>query len=362
MSTQAESRENHPYHMYDAILSQPDAIERVLLLEAGAVQLLASAVSAAARVHVVGIGTSWHAALGGASLLRTVGHRPDARAWNAHEFCTTPPPLTTNDLVVIMSHRGTKRYSAQALAVARQAGAVTAAITGLGSALGKEEADFVVRTAPQERSAAFTVSHATALTALAMLAVEVGGDEAEPLRPALGQLHVLTEWAIASELSVRRLAEEALGVRQVLFAGAGAGVATAYEAALKVVEASYLPSAGYEAEQFLHGPFVVLEPADMVVVLVPQGPARAQALSIISAARATGAHTVVLAEEADREALVSARTPIPLPAVPEPFALVAYLGPLQLLAYWLAVSRSRNPDLFRLDDPAHRAARERYSL
>ena len=335
MSIQAESRENHPYHMYDAILSQPDAIERVLLLEAGAVQLLASAVSAAARVHVVGIGTSWHAALGGASLLRTVGHRPDARAWNAHEFCTTPPPLTADDLVVIMSHRGTKRYSAQALAVARQAGAVTAVITGLGSVLGKEEA---------------------------MLAGEVGGDEAEPLRPALDQLHGLTEWAIASELSVRRLAEEALGVRQVLFAGAGAEVATAYEAALKVVEASYLPSAGYEAEQFLHGPFVVLEPADMVVVLVPQGSARAQALSIVSAARATGAHTVVLAEEADREALASARTPIPLPAVPEPFALVAYLGPLQLLAYWLAVSRGRNPDLFRLDDPAHRAARERYSL
>ncbi len=365
MLTQAELRESHPYHMYDAVLAQPDAIERVLLLEAGAVRSLAGAVSAAERVHLVGIGTSWHAALVGASLLRTVGRRPDARAWNAHDFCTAPPPLTPRDLVVVMSHRGTKRYPTQALAIGREAGASTAAVTGIGSALadGSEgSVDFVVRTAPQERSAAFTVSHATALTALAMLAVEVGGGDAEHLRPALDQLHVLIEWAIASELSLRRLAEEISAARLLVFAGAGANAATAYEAALKVSEASHMPAVGYEVEQFLHGPFVVLEPTDVVVAVLSWGPARERTLSVVSAAGAAGAHTVVLADEADREALATARTPIPLPAVPEPLSPIAYLGPVQLLAYWLAVSRGRNPDLFRLDDPAHGSAREHYTL
>ena len=33
-----------------------------------------------------------------------------------------------------------------------------------------------------------------------------------------------------------------------------------------------------------------------------------------------------------------------------------------VVAYWLAVGRGRNPDLFRLDDPAHRRAREHNTL
>ena len=41
---------------------------------------------------------------------------------------------------------------------------------------------------------------------------------------------------------------------------------------------------------------------------------------------------------------------------------IVYLVPLQLFTYWLAVRDGRNPDTFRLQDPAHLAARERYTL
>lgn len=351
--------------MYDAVLAQPDAIERVLLAEADAAAELARSAAQARSVHVVGIGTSWHAALVGERLLRSVGGRPGVRAWNSFEFSLAPPPLSESDLVVLMSHRGTKRYSAEALALARARGARTAVVTAIESAIGDEDADHVVRTCRPESSAAFTVSHATALTALAMVAVRAGEAngvaEASALAGAVEQLHVLTEWGLATEPTVRRLTERVDPAAFFVFAGAGANCATAMEAALKMSEANYARTVGYDLEQFLHGPFVAVD-RSAVVTLIAAGAARDRALEIAAAARAAGACVVVLAPEGDRQALARADVHIAMPEVPEALTPIVYLGPLQLAAYWLAVRRGVNPDRFRLDDPAHLAAREHYSL
>jgi glucosamine--fructose-6-phosphate aminotransferase (isomerizing) len=352
--------------MYDAILAQPDAIERVLRAERDAVEGLAEQLARAQAVHLVGIGTSWHAATVGTHLLHTVGAHQGAQAWNAQEFCLAPPPLGPGAAVVVLSHGGTRRYAIQALEMARSAGVFTAVITGIESVFGADAADVVVRTSERDPSAAFTVSHTAALTALAMLAVALGERSeaklAAEVRPALDQLHVLTEWAIAAEMRVHTLATEARGLRLALFVGTGPNVATAYEVALKVNEATRLPAFGYQAEQLLHGPFVMLEPSDMVVALVTPGTGRARVLEVVGAAKAAGARTVVLADEADQAALAVADDGVPLPAVPEPLSPIAYLGPLQLLAYWLALERGVNPDLFRRDDPVHRQVWERFSL
>ncbi len=359
---QQPQRTDHPYHMYDAILSQPDAIERVLLLEEESVAELAEAIHAVERIHLVGIGTSWHAALVGEHLLRAVGGRPDARSWNSFEFCHQGPSLGASDAVVLLSHRGSKRYSAEALGVARAAGAITGAVTGLGSAIADGGAMHIVRTSAQERSAAFTVSHSAALTALAMLAVELGGDAASGLRPALGQLNVLMDWALATESRVRALAQGLAGIRWTAIAGWGANTATAYEAALKLNETSYALAQGFELEQLLHGPFVAFDANDALVVLVTPGPQRERVLQVLRAAGAVGVHTVVIADEADREMSQAAKSFIGLPSVPESLTPITFLAPLQLLAYWLAVERRTDPDVFRLDDPAHHRAREFYDL
>ena len=123
MTTQAERRTAHPYYMYDAIQGQPEAIARVLSEETGSVATLARSVADSRRVHVVGIGTSWHASLVGEHLLREVGGLANVRAWNSFEFCAYPPELASEDVVIVLSHRGTKRYSAQALQLAKSAGA-----------------------------------------------------------------------------------------------------------------------------------------------------------------------------------------------------------------------------------------------
>lgn len=49
-------REGHPYYMYDSIIQQPDAIERVIKEEETHVKTLSVALSNADAIHIVGIG------------------------------------------------------------------------------------------------------------------------------------------------------------------------------------------------------------------------------------------------------------------------------------------------------------------
>jgi len=193
-------RHAHPYHMHEAILGQPDAISRMLAEERHSIGALADIARNVEKIHIVGIGTSWHASLVGEYLLTTVGNREDARAWNSFEFCSRPPALSESDLVIVMSHRGTKMYSAQALEHARQAGAATAIVTGVGSAANTDLADAVVRTTISDPSSAFTISHTGAMTALSMLAAELGDSpEGTILKNELSRLPDLVSGALKSE-------------------------------------------------------------------------------------------------------------------------------------------------------------------
>ena len=55
--------------MYDAILSQPDAIASVLTSQSAICDDLGPALATRRRIYLVGIGTSWHAALAAQQML-----------------------------------------------------------------------------------------------------------------------------------------------------------------------------------------------------------------------------------------------------------------------------------------------------
>ncbi|MEE9325227.1 MAG: SIS domain-containing protein [Dehalococcoidia bacterium] len=364
MTTQKPSRTTHPYHMHDAILGQPKAIARVLDSQQEAVHNLGERLVKAKRVYIVGIGTSWHASLVGEYLLRTVADREEAQAWNSFEFCAHPPPLNDEALVIVMSHRGSKQVSAQALALSKKRGAVTAVVTGQDSAAREDLADSVIRTCPQEKSAAFTISHTTAMTALMMLAAEVGATagqpEAKELSKSLQKLPQWVEETLDVEPQVRRVAQRYRDEKWFHFLGWGPNIATAYEAALKMKEANYTVTEGFQIEYYLHGPFVATGPGFLVTLIAPPGAGEKRAKDIAKAAKEIGAKVLAIAQKEDAGLSSIADDLLAMPPVQEPLSPIIYLVPLQLFTYWLAVELGCNPDTFRWDNPRYHAARQHY--
>jgi glutamine---fructose-6-phosphate transaminase (isomerizing) len=343
-------RSGHPYHMHEGIHAQPAALRALTDGQEASIAAAAARLREAPHVWLAGIGSSWHAALVGEQLLARIGRLGRrARAIQTPDL-VDDPPAADGAAVVAISHRGNPDLEA-ALAGAAAARGATVAVTGRGVAT---RAAHALRTVELEASGCHTVSYTAALAMLAALAAAVGRDEA-----AARDLAALPEAVAAllgrdaSDARASRLG----GRRHYWFVGGGPNAATAYEAALKLTEAAWVPATGLAAEQFLHGPWAALEPADVVVLIAPPGASYARCRAVGRVAAEIGATVIALLAEGDREIAALATETITLPAVPELLSPIVAMVPLQLLTYHLAVKAGANPDTLRLEQPAHGRAR-----
>ena len=365
---QPEVRTGHPYYMYEAVHQQPEAVAAMLERHAAQAGEVARHLAGKRRLFLVGIGTSWHAALTGEHWFRQLaGIQPEAQAWHSFEFVAYPPPaLGPDDAVIIISHRGTKTYSFEALDVAKERGALTIAIssTDPGPRLGP--ADIKFQTVAQEKSAAFTVSYTAALAVMAQIAIELGLlgglNAAKGARGELERVPSLMQGVLDRQQEVAVLAERHQDRDRYLFTGWGPNAAQALEVSLKIKETSFSSTEGFQVEQLLHGPFIATPSNSLLTLIAPPGPGYRRSVEIARAASEIGAPVWALVQEGDEELASLVNEVTALPAVDEIWSPFLYVLPLQLLTYYLALAKGCQPDRFRRDDPAFAAAHSHYVL
>lgn len=237
---------------------QPELIRRVLDAKApawmGALR--------GRRVHFVGVGSSFHAAQISKFMWRRF---VSAHAFAEHsfDFVREPQPVGKDDVVVLFSHRATKSFTVEAAAKAREAGAATVAVTGLG-AKWSEKVDHRLDSCELEDTGAFTKS---LTTTLAWIARWVG---APPLLDGLRRAceHVSDGPAFPT------LASDS----DVVLVGDLEGEWVAREAALKLQEAAYLRARPFGLEEFLHGPQISAGAGSFALAFPTKGETRWDAL------------------------------------------------------------------------------------
>jgi len=324
--------------------SQPRELARLLSDDAAA--RAAERLRGCARIFLVGTGTSYHGALAGQFMFRSAGI--DAWAVRAFEFANYPPAFREDDGLVLLSHRGSKRFSRRSLDLFEPHGKRWVAITGEGSAI---DGEGVIRTVEQERSPVHTASHTGALLRLAQIAAALG-------QPAWHAELARIPEAVGAALGLRdRVSHDVRRVELkpiVHFVGGGPARATAYEGALKLREASHLVSAeGHDVEGILHGPLVSIQPGQTVVVIAQPGPALERTQEVIQALGEIGAVVIQVGSAAD-----GCKTP-PMDEVLAPMVNVV---PLQLFAYEASRRLGVDADSFRRDEPRYAAAQARFTL
>ena len=309
---------------------------------------------------LTGVGTSWHAALVGELLFARLGGLGlKARAFHAFELASYWPESLGRVGVVVLSHGGTRRYSREALTRVKAGGGTGVVITGKGPEA-PEEADWTLRTVDQESSGAHTVSYTAALAILAKLACAAGG-KAEIARSIDGIPDMLA--FLLGQESWEDLAARYGDRRCYWFVGGGPNTATAWEAALKMSEASHAPGGRLQLRAV---PARRVGGARARGRRVPDRAARAVVRAVpgrgTSRQRKSARPVVALVREDDREITALAAETIALPEIDELLSPILTIVPLQLFIYHTAVHRGVNPDLTRGDDPAYGRARSALSL
>jgi glutamine---fructose-6-phosphate transaminase (isomerizing) len=340
--------------MYQTMQRQPADFQRLLAEGWDQAEQAATLLAPARRVFVVGIGTSLHAAMVGAWLLRAAGS--DARAVPSFDFALYPDsyPLTAEDAVVVMAHTGVKTYSAVSIQRAHEAGG---RVLSVGSLTAEHPgSELILRTVEREQSAAYTASHLAAMTVMAQVATVLGerggASGVNGFRVALDQLPEQIAGVLAREAEIQPVAEDALQ-RQIYAIAAGPNEATALELVIKAREAAYVPIDALHAEQFLHGPMVAFNEGDLLVAVAVPGHAYDRVAGICGVAGAMGGTLWIVGSSvpAPPDATMFA-----LPELPEMLSPLLAVVPMQMLAYTMAVLRGTHPDTFRRDVPRYKEA------
>lgn len=364
-----------PWAMTEMIAAEPGLARRIVgrLVADGSAAALAEAVRDAAQagepVIVTGCGTSEHAAMAAAAILRegwrAAGLAGDGPiATQAFELSLEPPPA---GLVIGVSHEGGTAATIAALAAARARGARTALITASAGSTAAAGADIILETVELDRSWCHTVGYVSPMVAALAATGFLAGGTPNPDRPA-ARLHEGIEAAHAGVPDAER-PDVAIGssigaATQLLVVASGVDRVTARELALKVEEAAYVPSATRDLETLLHGHLPATGPGTaLVLVLLERGGLDARALrarQALAAAAATGVRCAAILGAGVAAIVPDALTPAGRITVPEsptmpnaPAALLGAAGPLQLVTLEVARARGTNPDPIRRDDPTY---------
>jgi glucosamine--fructose-6-phosphate aminotransferase (isomerizing) len=341
-----ELRDGPPWVMAEMIAAQPELLEQIATgADTSALALMVRTVT---PLSVVGCGTSEHAAMAVAAMLRDAGTPATAR--QAFEAALDPQE---GGAVIGISHEGGTAATTRALEAARAAGSATGLITAVIGSPATRPADAVLATPMVDRSWCHTIGYTSPIAAGLALAG----------RPAGGVVHELSTAGLATRDQAASVADRLGGCSRLMIVGSGADRISARELTLKIEEACHLPCAMRDLETFLHGHLPACDESTGLVLLSidrrQAGQRRERAGQCVAAARRIGLRCALIGRGDRPDGELDAGT-IEVPSAPQlPAVADAVLSaalPLQWLAYELALARGTNPDLIRREQEPYREA------
>ncbi|MFI5532749.1 SIS domain-containing protein [Kitasatospora sp. NPDC051853] len=320
---------------------QPAVLRRIL--DEGAPGIAAIAAEVAARrprfVLLAARGTSDNAALYAKYLVEILLGRPAGLSSMSTVTAYGARPDLTDVLVVTVSRSGGSPDLVASTNAAREAGAVTLAVTNnAGSRLAEVSEFHVDVLAGPERALPATKTYTAELLTLYLLVQGLRGEGGEAARV----LPDLAEQVLGRRDEVRALAERYRFAQRLVLTSRGYGYPTAREAALKLMETSYIPASAFSGADLLHGPLAMVDNVSPVIAVVPDGKGGEALRPVLDRLRGRGADLVVFGT-AEQVAAASAGFVLPS-GVPEELQPVLEVLPLQQLAHEVAVARGQDPD------------------
>ncbi|MFL0389247.1 glutamine--fructose-6-phosphate transaminase (isomerizing) [Curtobacterium sp. 179-B 9B NHS] len=348
--------------MAKEISEEPEAVAKTILgrVHDGAVTLtdldpIADRLQQVDRVIVIACGTAAYAGILGKYAIEQWARVP-VEVELAHEFRYRDPVLSDRTLVVSISQSGETMDTLMAVKYAREQGAQVLSICNTQGATIPRESDAVIYThAGPEVAVASTkafIAQGVALYLLGLhLATLKGTLTAEQIAEQVSELEGLApklQQTIDDASGVAELAKWMADTRSVLFLGRHVGYPIALEGALKLKELAYIHAEGFAAGELKHGPIALIEPGQIVFVIVPSPrdprSLHPKVVSNIQEIRARGARVIAIAEEGDAAVLPFADEVLRIPLATPLFEPLLAVAPLHMFGMELAAAKGLDVD------------------
>ena len=347
------------HFMLKEIYEQPNAIRNTLQGRIGKNSILSQAFGVEAgllfeqtqAVQIVACGTSYYSALVAKywveALTGLICQVEIASEWRYRAVAVAP-----NTLFLTISQSGETADTLAALRQSKSLGYLgSLCICNVPNSSLVRESDLCLMTeAGTEIGVASTKAFTTQLADLLMFAMALGKyhgltpETESELVQALHDLPTRLEETLEVDQQVKAWAEQFIAKDHALFLGRGLHYPIAMEGALKLKEISYIHAEGYPAGELKHGPLALVDEQMPVVCVAPTDELLEKVKSNLQEVAARGGSLYVFTDhQADFSDLSETQVMI-LPTVHPMLAPIAFVLPLQLLSYHVAVLRGTDVD------------------
>lgn len=251
-------------------------------------------------------------------------------------------PNMKSAVVIGVSQSGEGTDINESVASARKTGAYTIGITNTaGSGLSKAADDVILLHAGLEKALAATKTYTCQLMALMMLSGFLSGDKKflDAVERAPEQMNKILEL----EDYITALSERYRYMDRCVIIGRGFNYSTVREAALKLMETSYVVAQPFSTADFQHGPIAMTGAGFPTFVCVPEGRMAGPLQTLCGELKEKGLETVVVSSRKAALKLASKAVEIPV-SVEETISPLLYIVPFQFFANALSFARGLDPD------------------
>ena len=347
------------HFMLKEIYEQPNAIRNTLQGRIGKNSILSQAFGVEAgllfeqtqAVQIVACGTSYYSALVAKywveALTGLICQVEIASEWRYRAVAVAP-----NTLFLTISQSGETADTLAALRQSKSLGYLgSLCICNVPNSSLVRESDLCLMTeAGTEIGVASTKAFTTQLADLLMFAMALGKyhdltpEIESELVQALHDLPTRLEETLEVDQQVKAWAEQFIAKDHALFLGRGLHYPIAMEGALKLKEISYIHAEGYPAGELKHGPLALVDEQMPVVCVAPTDELLEKVKSNLQEVAARGGSLYVFTDHQADFSDLSETQVIILPTVHPMLAPIAFVLPLQLLSYHVAVLRGTDVD------------------
>ena len=303
------------------------------------------------KITIVACGSAWHVGMIGQYVIENIA-KVEVRVELASEFRYRNPLIKKDDLIIVISQSGETADSLAALRLAKQSGCHTLAIVNVvGSSIAIEADNVLYTLAGPEIAVATTKAYSAQLVSIYSLAVCFGyireAFDEDKYHYYVNELLSIPEKIdkiLENKERIQWFAFKYSNARDAFFIGRGIDYGISLEGSLKFKETSYIHSEAYAAGELKHGTISLIEDNTLVIGVLTQSHLYKKTISNMVECKTRGAYLMGLTNYGNYQIEDTSDFTVYIPKLEENFAGSLAVIPLQLLAYYVSVSKGIDPD------------------
>ena len=355
---EAAEKVGFEHFMMKEIHEQPKAVQDTLnsvvrdgQIDLSEIGLTDEDIEGISQIYIIACGSAYHVGMAAQYVFEDLTRVP-VRVELASEFRYRNPILVPNALAVIISQSGETADSLAALRLCKKEGIRTLGIVNVvGSSIAREADNVFYTLAGPEISVATTKAYSTQLIASYVLAIQfakvkgtITEEQSADYIKELGTLPDKIQRIIDDKERLQWFASKQANAKDVFFIGRGIDYAISMEGSLKMKEISYIHSEAYAAGELKHGTISLVEDGTLIIGVLTQPALYEKTVSNMVECKSRGAYLMGLTTFGNYNIEDTADFTVYIPKTDPHFATSLAVIPLQLLGYYVSVSKGLDVD------------------